>query len=149
MKKSVNLMRCKVVKERSIKYDALEHEVDCPDDAVSILRALGLSDASDEYFYEICLSCIGQITGVHEISHGELSATMVHPREVLKRALVNNASGIIVAHNHPSGNPEPSSEDIETTKRIKEACRILGITLMDHIIIAGNDFTSFKTDGLL
>lgn len=149
MKKSIDLLRCKVVRERTIRYDAIDREVEEPGDAVSILRALGLADASDEYFYELCLSCNGSITGLHEVSHGELSSTVVHPREVLKRALVNNAHGIIIAHNHPSGDPEPSLQDMQTTDRIKEACRILGINLLDHIIIAGDKYTSFREDGLL
>ena len=149
MKKSVDLMRCKIVRERAIKYEVPEQNIECPDEAVSVLRALGLSDAADEEMYEICIAASGKIVGVHQISHGTLSSTQCHPREVLKRAIVNNASAIILGHCHPSGNPEPSMDDIQTTDRIKEACRILGLVLLDHIIIAGDDFTSFKTNGLL
>lgn len=77
-----------------------------------------------------------------EISVGTLNASLVHPREVFTRAISNNASYIVVAHNHPSGDSTPSNEDIDTTKRLIEAGKLLGISVIDHIIITKNNYTS-------
>jgi DNA repair protein RadC len=144
---TVDVMRCKVVRERQVSY--YEQAVDSPDSAVELLRALGLEDAAEEYFYVICLGTRSNITGIHEVSHGELSSTMVHPREVFKRALANNAYGIIVAHNHPSGDPTPSDEDIVTTKRLVDAGELLGIKVLDHIIIGDGTYESLKVCGYI
>ena len=82
-----------------------------------------------------------------EVSIGTLSASLVHPREVFKKAILNNASHVVIAHNHPSGNPSPSEEDISTTKRLVEAGKILGIAVIDHIIVTQNAFVSLKEQG--
>lgn len=84
-----------------------------------------------------------------EISRGTLTASLVHPREVFKAAVDERAAAIIVAHNHPSGNPEPSREDIELTRQLSECGKILGIPLHDHIIVSGEHFTSMAARGLL
>jgi len=83
------------------------------------------------------------------ISVGSLNASIVHPREVFNNALLKKASYIIVAHNHPSGDPTPSEEDIITTKRLVEAGRILGISVQDHMIVATNNYYSFAEKGTL
>ena len=83
------------------------------------------------------------------ISIGELSATSVHPREVFNPAIRRSAAGIIIAHNHPSGDPTPSREDITSTARLREASEIIGIKLLDHIIIGDGKYTSMKAEGLL
>lgn len=79
---------------------------------------------------------------VDEISVGTLNASLVHPREVFSKAILNNASYIVIAHNHPSGDPKPSSEDINTTNRLIEAGKLLGISVIDHIIVTKNGYTS-------
>lgn len=89
------------------------------------------------------------IIGAFEISVGSLNASIVSPAEVLKRALLCNAASIALCHNHPSGDTTPSNEDIKITKRLSEACDILGIQLRDHIIIGWDNeenFTSLKTE---
>ena len=73
--------------------------------------------------------------GLHRAHVGSLNASIVHPREVMKCAILNNAASIIVGHNHPSGDPTPSREDIEVTKRLAEAGKILGIDVLDHVIV--------------
>ena len=78
------------------------------------------------------------INAVHRCHVGSLNASVVHPREVFKSCILNNGASLIVAHQHPSGDPTPSREDLEVTKRLKEAGNILGIELLDHIIIGGN-----------
>ena len=83
------------------------------------------------------------------ISVGTLSASIVHPREVFEPAIAHSAANIIVAHNHPSGNLEPSEEDIEITKRLANAGKILGIELLDHVIVSKSGYTSLKSKGIL
>lgn len=83
------------------------------------------------------------------ISIGTIDASLVHPREVFSEAITNKASSVIVAHNHPSGNTEPSESDLEITKRLVEAGKILGIEVTDHIIVTKNQFLSFQEKGLL
>ena len=102
--------------------------------------------------YLICLDIKGQAIGFHEISHGDLAATSASPREIYKRAVLNNAAGIILVHNHPSGCPVASDEDIIVTRRAIDAGKILGIKLVDHIIVAGGEqlhYVSLKADGLI
>jgi len=84
---------------------------------------------------------------VDDVSVGTLNASLVHPREVFKRAILNNASHVVIAHNHPSGDPTPSSEDIFTTRRLTEAGKILGIAIIDHIIVSGDKYVSLKELG--
>jgi len=86
---------------------------------------------------------------VDEVSVGTLSASLVHPREVFKKAVLSNASHVVIAHNHPSGNPSPSEEDILTTKRLVEAGKILGIAVIDHIIVTQDAFVSLKEQGVI
>jgi DNA repair protein RadC len=86
---------------------------------------------------------------VNNVSVGSLNASIVHPREVFNSAVLKNASYIIVAHNHPSGDPTPSEEDISTTKRLVEAGKILGISVQDHMIVSTNSYYSFAENNLL
>jgi len=90
-----------------------------------------------------------QPTAINVCHIGSLNASIVHPREVMKTAIMSNSASIIVAHNHPSGKPEPSQEDIDVTKRLAEAGKILGIELMDHLIIGEDTFISLKEKGYL
>ena len=81
------------------------------------------------------------------VSKGSLNSSPAHPREIFKQAVRHSASAIIVMHNHPSGDPEPSAEDIAITEQLIEAGRILGIRMLDHIILGANSFHSFKDNG--
>ena len=101
-----------------------------------------------EHFTIICLDIRNNLL-VDEVSIGTLSASLVHPREVFKKAILNNASHVVIAHNHPSGNPSPSEEDILTTKRLVDAGKILGIAVIDHIIVTQNAFVSLKERGFI
>lgn len=102
-----------------------------------------LRDELKENFYILCLSSSNKIMQEEKISLGSLNASVVHPREIFKVAIENSSASIICIHNHPSGNPEPSNEDIAITKKLVEAGKLLDIPLFDHIIIAGNNYTSF------
>jgi DNA repair protein RadC len=143
--KSIDILKCKLVKDTEIKYSP----VTMPNEAVDIFRAFGMADSADEIFAIACLSMDGSIAGVHEISHGDLSSSLVHPREVFKRAILNNAATIILCHNHPSGSLKPSLDDRSITNRLKSAGDLLGISVIDHIIISESDYISFKSEGLI
>ena len=96
----------------------------------------------------LVLDIKNNVRGAFEVSRGGLNASIVHPREIFKRALLLNAASIILAHNHPSGDTTPSREDINITKRLVEGGKILGIEVLDHIIV-GDNYMSFKGDNLI
>ena len=100
-----------------------------------------------EGFGVIALSASNRPVGFKMITEGILNSSLVHPREVFRAAIDFLAASIIVCHNHPSGNPEPSSEDITLTRQLKEAGKILGIPIHDHVIFAGDTFTSLAERG--
>ncbi len=142
--KSVEVMKCKLVKESTVEYEPIRRV----EDALSILKSFGVNDAADEVFCIICLDVKLRPIGLHEVSHGELAGSPVHPREVFKRALLNNAAAILLAHNHPSNTAEPSKEDIDITKRIYECGEILGVKVIEHIIVTpSGNYYSFKEHG--
>lgn len=102
-----------------------------------------LHDELKERFIVVSLNSSNKVIKWDTISIGNLNSSVVHPREVFKSAIENSAASIILIHNHPSGNLEPSNEDISITKKIVESGRILDIPVFDHLIIAGNGYTSF------
>jgi DNA repair protein RadC len=107
-----------------------------------------LQHETKEYFLALHLDGKNRIICVDMISSGSLNQSIVHPRETFKTALLSSAAAIILMHNHPTGDPTPSPEDIEVTKRLKEAGDILGIRILDHMII-GSTYYSFTERGLL
>ena len=102
-----------------------------------------------EYFVILLLDSRNNLIKDTIVSIGTLNANLVHPREVFKEAVDNRAASIIIAHNHPSGDPEPSEDDLEITKRLVESGKILGVEVVDHIIITKTGFISFKEKNLL
>lgn len=102
-----------------------------------------LRDEVKEVFMVVCLNSSNKVIKFEKISIGNLNSSVVHPREIFKVAIENNSASIILIHNHPSENPEPSNEDISITKKIVEAGKMMDIPVFDHIIIAGNNYTSF------
>jgi DNA repair protein RadC len=102
-----------------------------------------LRDDSKEKFIVVCLNSANKIIKHETISVGNLNSSVVHPREVFKVAIDNSSASIILIHNHPSGNPEPSNEDIRITKKIVETGKIMDIPVFDHLIVAGETYTSF------
>lgn len=103
---------------------------------------------SKECFTLLCLDSHNKLI-IEDISIGILNASLVHPREVFRIAILNNSSHVVVAHNHPSGDPAPSKEDLVTTNRLVEAGKILGITVIDHIIVTQHTFVSLKEIGVI
>jgi len=102
-----------------------------------------LIDEVKEKFIVVCLNSANKIITYDVISVGNLNTSIVHPREVFKKAIENNSASIILIHNHPSGNAEPSIEDISITRKLVDAGKIMDIQVFDHLIVAGNEFTSF------
>ncbi len=119
-----------------------------PEDIVNHYRPL-LRDLQQEVFKVLLLDSANHLLGDETISVGILNGSLVHPREVFRRAILEPAAGIILLHNHPSGNPEPSPEDIQVTRQLSEAGKIMGIPVHDHIIIALHSYSSFAERGLL
>lgn len=111
--------------------------------------ALELRDRERERFLALCLDSRNRLVREHVVSLGSLNASIVHPREVFKPALACSAAAIVVAHNHPSGDPAPSREDREVTRVIGEAGRLLDVPLHDHVIVGADSYFSFKDAGLL
>jgi DNA repair protein RadC len=104
---------------------------------------------TQEHFVCLYLNTKNQVIHKHTVFIGSLNASIVHPREVYREALKRSAASIIALHNHPSGDPAPSREDIEVTKRLAECGKIIGIDLLDHLIIGENKFVSLKEKGYL
>ncbi len=102
-----------------------------------------------EYFKLIMLNTKNVVIGVRDISIGNLNSSIVHPREVFVEAIKNSCASIIFCHNHPSGDPTPSKEDINITNRLMECGKLLGIDVLDHIIIGNGTYISLKEKGLL
>ncbi len=107
-------------------------------------------DRSDrEQFLVVPLDGKNRVLGFHVVSVGTLTASLVHPREVFKIVLLANAAAIILVHNHPSGDPTPSAEDVAITRRLKDAGDILGIRILDHVVIGDGRYVSFADANLL
>ena len=116
-------------------------------DAVAQLQEL--RTAKKEHFVVLYLNARNQLVHKETVSIGTLNANLVHPREVFKPAIDCLAASVIIAHNHPSGSAESSGDDVEVTKRLNEAGRIMGIEIIDHIIITEDNSVSFKEKGLI
>jgi len=108
-----------------------------------------MKDLRKEVFRVLLLSRSNRLIKEVTISEGTLDASIVHPRDVFREALLESAAGVILLHNHPSGNPNPSEEDLRITKQLVEAGRVMGIKVYDHIILAGEDYRSLADDGLI
>lgn len=142
------LATAELAKRIAVRKAEIYGKISSADDAARYVRET-LRHKKKEHFISILLDVKGQIIAMDTVSVGELSSTCVNPREVFSKAIKRSAAGIIVAHNHPSGDPEPSAEDIAITKRLSEAGRVLGIKLLDHIIIGDLEFKSLATLGYI
>ena len=147
MVSSINIYKIKMIKEDTVEYN---NTIKSPCDVAALAReVLEMHEMAEENFIILCLNTKNKIVGIHTVSIGSLNASIVHPREVFKVALLNNANGIICLHNHPSGDPEPSREDIEITHRLANAGNILGINVLDHVIIGEQRYVSLKEQGAM
>jgi len=130
---------------RRIKPEGLK--ISTPADVLPLLQHF--SDRKQEHFLAVSINGANEVLNVRVVSIGLIDRSPVHPREVFADALTDRASGIIVAHNHPSGSLEPSPSDIDTTRQIKQAGEIVGIELLDHIIFNRKGYFSFLEEGRL
>ena len=144
--------RIDVVNVRLVKEPALysAQPIKTPEDVLRVV-ADELKSYDREVFAIINLKSNGQIINLNVCSIGTLNASLISPREVMKSAILSNAAAFIALHNHPSGNCSPSSEDIETTRRLAECGEILDIRMLDHIIVAGETgkMLSMKAEGMM
>ena len=140
VKNYVPFVRVRMVRERELPY-AME-EIDGPEKVAAFTRKF-LAGADREYLLVMSIDNAGMLAAI-----GTVNATLAEPREIFKHAVLANAAGIVMVHNHTSGRCVPSEEDMAMTKRIEKAGKILGIPLMDHIIV-GDGYFSFQTEGLL
>lgn len=137
-------------KEVSVYCPEVDRKMNSPEKIVKLAREyLRMQELPEEYMYMVCMNTKLDMTGVFEISHGNVNSSVVGTREVFQKALLANAVSVIFIHNHPSGDPTPSREDVEITKRLTEAGRILGIQVLDHIIIGRPGYTSLKEKGYI
>lgn len=142
--------KIELVKESSATYNITNSSMSSPDMVYEVIKEkFKIACLTEEMFGILCLDNKNHITGFFEVSHGNLTSCMVHPREVFKRAMLVNSASVILFHNHPSGNAEPSDNDIKITEKLFDAGKILGINVIDHIIICDDCFMSFKDHGYL
>jgi len=144
-------LRLQVVKEEEFPYSC-KATINSPADIRDLLtKHMEIHLEAEEVFIMVTVDTKNRVTGIFEVSRGSLSASLVHPREVFKRALLMNASRIFVAHNHPSGDVTPSADDAAITRRLRDAGDILGVSLLDHLIIGDTTerYYSFKENGVI
>jgi DNA repair protein RadC len=140
----VPIWKVQLVRESAVK--AARRPVASAEDAAAVVAAY-LKGADREHCVVVLLDARHKVIGLNTVSIGTVSASLVHPREVFKPAILANASAIILAHNHPSGKLEPSEHDVELTRRLIEAGKLLGIELMDHLILCEGAHLSLRASG--
>lgn len=148
-KKQEKIYALKEILERLLKADKNERiTINKPNDIAKILIPR-YRYATQENFIIVLLNTKNEVISINDISTGSLNASIAEPREVFREVLKYPTSAMILAHNHPSGNPNPSVEDIKITKKLINAGKILGIDVLDHIIIGDNEFRSLKQDRVI
>lgn len=137
-------------KEFSVNYAGLDRKMNGPDKVLRFGRDfLHLHEQAEEYLYMLCMNTKLELTSIFELSHGNVNSSVVGIREMFQKALLANAVNVIVMHNHPSGDPTPSRQDIDITKRMKEAGTIIGVDVLDHIVVGRPGYTSLKEKGYI
>jgi DNA repair protein RadC len=142
----IPVYRIAMIKESAISVE--QTKIRSPRDVFDAVRGY-LADVDREHFLTLLLNTKNGIVGVNTTSIGTLNSSLVHPREVFKAAIIANSAAVILVHCHPSGNPDPSNEDLEITRRLVEAGKILGIEVLDHVIVGDGCWVSLKEKGIL
>lgn len=145
--KRIEVVKVQVVREKIMYYEGSK-TIRTPRDVADVVREY-IGNEDREHFVLMMLSTKNAINAIHTVSIGNLDSSLVHPREVFKAAIVANAASIIVGHNHPSGDPTPSKEDLIITQRLVEAGKLIGIEVLDHVILGDMLYTSIKEQGLM
>ena len=143
----VPLYTTRLVRERTFTFPTRD-QVRSPADAAVVLAEY-FSDRDREEFVVAFLDTANTLTGLHVASVGGLAASIVEPRQVFKAAVLANAAAVLLAHNHPSGNPEPSREDVAVTRQLVEAGKVMGVPVHDHLILTDHGHTSLAERGLM
>lgn len=143
-KKRIPIVTLKLIREKSIMY--AKRRITSPGDAVSLFRDY-MGDLDREHFLLMGLNMKNEPVVLETVHIGSLSASIVHPREVFKSAILSNAACVMVCHNHPSDDCEPSGEDVSVTERLAQAGDLIGITLLNHLIIGTEGYVSLKERG--
>ena len=138
-----------IVKKETYKVDGRKSYQRPDEVAEFICDSLGIQDCAEEYLYSICLDTKGHLIGCFEVSHGTINSSLASPREIYQKALMLGAVSIILTHNHPSGDPTPSAEDINLTKQVKQAGEMIGIPLLDHLIVSKRGWDSMNEGNLV
>lgn len=134
----------------SIQHDLSSEDVMSSPQRVKDLLAIRCANLEHEVFGVMYLNVMNQLIAIEELFRGSLSQTMVYPREVVKQALKHNADGVVLFHNHPSGSLKPSQADLSLTRILREALKLVDVSVRDHVIVAkGGRSTSFAEDGLI
>lgn len=133
--------RLEMVAEPNVA-EVYECQLTTREKAVSFLRSIRLDKSDRERVVVMALASDGALIGFSEVAVGDLSSAVIHPREILKFAVLSNAAAIIIAHNHPSGSLKISAEDKEATIRLTECCDLIGIRLVDHLIVSDRGYRS-------
>jgi len=136
----------KVVRERRGGYGSSRRALTSPEEVFTVFRER-FEKLDREEFVVVPLDTKSRPLGFHVVSVGSLGASLVHPREAFKVAILANAASVILVHNHPSGDPEPSPEDQRVTERLKRAGEIIGIPVLDHLVIGDGRYISFVSTG--
>ncbi|MFC5703067.1 DNA repair protein RadC [Cohnella faecalis] len=145
--KRIEIVSLRMVREKtSLLYP--QRKISSPQDAAEIFRQF-IGEFDRESFCILCLNTKNEPTALHQVSFGTLNASLVHPRETFKLAILANSASIIACHNHPSGEPTPSQEDIQLTERLRDTGTLIGIELLDHIVLGNGNFVSLKERGLM
>jgi len=142
---NIDIVSVKLVKEKIGYYGT--RNVRNPEELAAVVRRF-LKNSDREVFLAINLNTQNAINSIHIVSMGSVDSSLVHPREVFKSAILSNASSIALAHCHPSGNLNPSQDDINITEKLIQCGEILGIKVIDHIIIPDNQYTSFREQNI-
>jgi DNA repair protein RadC len=145
---SIDIINIQMIKERQLLYNG--NRLTTPEQAAEAFCSL-VGNPDRECFVALLLDGKNRISGLHLVSQGSLNQSIVHPRETFKAAILANAAAVILAHNHPSGDTTPSSEDIAITRRLKEAGELLGVRILDHVIVDTDSgrSSSFVESGLI
>ncbi len=143
----VPLYTTRLVREHTFSFPTRD-QVRSPACAAAVLAEY-FRDRDREEFLVVFLDTANTLVGIHVASVGGLAASIVEPRQVFKAAVLANAAALLLAHNHPSGNPEPSREDVAVTKQLVEAGKVMGIPVHDHLIITDHGHTSLAERGLV
>lgn len=147
--KATTLLACfELGRRQSLNIAEPRQRLNSPQAVAELVKGR-LAHLRREVFLVLQLNVKNDVIAEEIVSQGTISSSIVHPREVFQNAIKNGAAAIIVTHNHPSGDPSPSDEDLQVTRRLVETGKIIGIPLLDHVIIGQNDSFSLKAHGLL